>query len=500
MPSKSIIIIGAGLAGLSTGCYSQMNGYKTKIFEMQNKPGGVCVSWKRNGYSFDYAVHNVFCISTKPTGTLDNRLWEELGALKGTRAYAFEEFVQVEDADGKVFTVYSDVDKLEKHLKELSPADSKAVEEFTNTVRKLGGHDVFGAMSGGIIGKLRMLPLMGALMKYGKVNLNDFAQKFSSPFLKKVIPTIQYDIEGVPTLVPMIFLSTLSIGDAGWPIGGSSALSGNIERRYLELGGEVHYNSRIKKIIVENDVANGVLLEDGSEHFADLVISAADGHSTIFEMLDGKYTNQFIQSYYGSYSKTQAFGLEIWYGVNRSFANEPHAIVLFLDQPITIEGKEKDRLDIEILNFDPTLAPTGKTVVKINFYSSYDYWKEISADGEKYRTHKQEVAALVAKRLDKRFPGFSEHIEAVDVATPVSVTHWTGGYRGFAQPWPPPNEFAKEINKNGVSKTLPGLQNFYMVGQWAGGTFGLGTVCLMGRNLVSEICKKDRIPFTTIKD
>jgi phytoene dehydrogenase-like protein len=45
MSDKSIIIIGAGLAGLSTGCYAQMNGYKTQIFEMQNKPGGVCVSW-----------------------------------------------------------------------------------------------------------------------------------------------------------------------------------------------------------------------------------------------------------------------------------------------------------------------------------------------------------------------------------------------------------------------------------------------------------------------
>jgi phytoene dehydrogenase-like protein len=133
------------------------------------------------------------------------------------------------------------------------------------------------------------------------------------------------------------------IGDAGWPIGGSSALSGNVERRYLELGGEVHYNSRVKKIIVENDIAKGVQLEDGSEHFADLIISAADGHSTIFEMLNGKYTNQFIQSYYESYAKTQAFGLEIWYGVNRSFTNEPHAVVLFLDQPITIEKKRPVR-------------------------------------------------------------------------------------------------------------------------------------------------------------
>jgi 2-polyprenyl-6-methoxyphenol hydroxylase-like FAD-dependent oxidoreductase len=36
--SKSIIIIGAGLAGLATGCYAQMNGYKTKIFELQANP------------------------------------------------------------------------------------------------------------------------------------------------------------------------------------------------------------------------------------------------------------------------------------------------------------------------------------------------------------------------------------------------------------------------------------------------------------------------------
>ena len=41
MKEKSIIIIGAGLAGLATGCFLQMNGYKTRIFEMQSKPGGV---------------------------------------------------------------------------------------------------------------------------------------------------------------------------------------------------------------------------------------------------------------------------------------------------------------------------------------------------------------------------------------------------------------------------------------------------------------------------
>ncbi len=497
MSDKSIIIIGAGLAGLSTGCYGQMNGYRTQIFEMQNKPGGVCVSWKRGGYSFDYAVHNVFGISPKPTGTYYNKIWQELGALTGTSAFAFKEFVQIEDPNGKALTVYSDVDKLEKHLKELSPADERPILEFTQAIRKFRGKDVFGGMFGGLVGKLKLLPLMRSVMKYRKISLREYAQRFSDPFLRKAFSTIQYDIENVPVLIPVIFLSTLNVSDAGWPLGGSAALSCNVEQRYLELGGKVHYNSKVKEIIVEDDVAKGIRLEDGSEHFADIVVSAADGYSTIFGMLKEKYTSQFIQSYYRSFPKTQAFGLELWYGLNRDFSGEPHAMVLFLDQPLVVEGKARDRLDLEIFNFDPSLAPPGKSVVKVNFESAYDYWKELSMDKDKYHTQKQQVADAVAKKLEGRFPGFMGQIESTDVVTPITVEHWTGGYRGFAQPWPPPEELAQEINKSGVSKTLPGLNSFFMVGQWAGGTFGLTTVAVMGRDLVREMCKRDHKTFVT---
>ncbi len=54
---KSIIIIGARIAGLSTGCYGQMNGYRTQIFEMDNaRPGGLCTTWKRRGYKVDGCI------------------------------------------------------------------------------------------------------------------------------------------------------------------------------------------------------------------------------------------------------------------------------------------------------------------------------------------------------------------------------------------------------------------------------------------------------------
>jgi phytoene desaturase len=67
-----------------------------------------------------------------------------------------------------------------------------------------------------------------------------------------------------------------------------------------------------------------VQLADSSQHHADIVVSAADGYSTIFNMLDGKYVNDSIRAYYKSYPKTISFGFEVWYGVNREFNNEPH--------------------------------------------------------------------------------------------------------------------------------------------------------------------------------
>jgi thioredoxin reductase len=32
MSEKSVIIIGAGIAGLAAGCYARMNGYRARIF------------------------------------------------------------------------------------------------------------------------------------------------------------------------------------------------------------------------------------------------------------------------------------------------------------------------------------------------------------------------------------------------------------------------------------------------------------------------------------
>ncbi len=78
--------------------------------------------WKRKEYTFDYSIHNLFGMIASSE---DNKVWRELGALCGLETYSFKEFVQIEDTNGKAFTVYTDLDQLERHMIELSPVDKK---------------------------------------------------------------------------------------------------------------------------------------------------------------------------------------------------------------------------------------------------------------------------------------------------------------------------------------------------------------------------------------
>jgi phytoene dehydrogenase-like protein len=110
---KSIIIIGGGLTGLAAGCYGRMNGYKTTIFEMHDKAGGVCTGWKRKGYTIDGAMN--WLMGTKP-GSGYHKFWEELGPAQDWKIYNHDRFSITEDRDGKAFTVFCDAGRFEQYL------------------------------------------------------------------------------------------------------------------------------------------------------------------------------------------------------------------------------------------------------------------------------------------------------------------------------------------------------------------------------------------------
>ena len=346
--TKKIIIIGGGIAGLSTGVYAQINGYDVTIFEKHSKPGGMCTSWHRKGFTFDYCIHNL-------GGTGDVRLrevWDDLGAFEGTEIINHEVFIQIEDSQGNVLNIYTDLDRLEKHMKEIAPEDSKTIEEYVKAGKSLSIDDFFAMDMGGTLSKLKMATNLPKVMKWGKITLNDYAEKFNNEFLKKAFPHVQYDMStsNIPMFPHLLFLAGFNVGDLGWPKGGSLEFSRRIAKRFTDLGGELNQSSKVEKIIVDDNKAVGIVLANGKEHLADIVISAADGHETIYEMLDGKYTNETINKYYQAYDEEQEFGLQIFLGLNRDLSDEPHAISLLLDEPVKLELKERDSLYLELFD------------------------------------------------------------------------------------------------------------------------------------------------------
>ncbi len=491
MTNRSILIIGAGIGGLSTGSYAQMNGYRTKILEMHTTPGGVCTSWKRDGYTFDGCIHNL--AGTSPKSAF-HAMWGELGVVPAIEMHAYEELVRVERPDGEPLVIYTDLDRLEAHMKQLAPADAATIEELIGAARRFTRFDLLGLALASPIERLGALTMLPTLAKYSGVTLEQFAQRFSDPFLRRAIPSLIYDWPNSPVLFLLSFLGRLHIGDLGWPAGGSIAFARAMERRFLELGGEIRYEARVQSILVENDRAVGVRLSDGSEERADIVVSNANGYATIYEMLGGRYTNAAIRSFYGAPEDRMEMGIHVALGLAREMPAEPHAIVLPLDEPVTIADEVRHRLFVEPFAFDPSLAPPGKTALKVVMATSYKYWEALHCTPDQYQAQKQAIAESVIDLLEKRFPGLRQQIEIVDVATPMTTLRFTGN----GQPYHfPASTMARVLLMHQrLSQTLPGLGNFFMVGQWAG-VGGVPLVAAMGRGVARAICRGDRRAFTT---
>jgi phytoene dehydrogenase-like protein len=494
MADQSIIIIGAGIAGLSAGCYGQMNGYLTKIFELHTKPGGLCTSWKRKEYTFDGCLH---WLVGSGSGSNVHRLWEELGAVQGRHMVDHEEFLRIEGTGGKAFIVYTDIDRLERHMKELAPSDTQLIEELCNAMRDVAGIDMPLDTPDEPPPDLEMDPQLLAFIetmgKYSTISIQDTAARFKDPFLRWAFP-LAFDLPDFPTSAALMTLAWMHKHDAGYPIGGSLAFSQGIERRYLELGGQIHYKSRVQKILVENERAVGVRLADGTEHRADVVISAGDGHATIFDMLDGKYVSDEVRGYYKELPIFQPI-IQVSLGVARDLSNEPHMTICTLDQPVTIAGEVRNRLGVKHYCYDPTLAPPGKSVLTVMFGSDYEYWKRLREDRERYKAEKKQISDVVIAQLEKRFPGIGEQIEVVDVATPMTYERFTGNWKGSMEGWVITTETVSMIMGPGMSKTLPGLESFYMAGQWVQPGGGVPTAAMSGRKVIQMICEADGKPF-----
>jgi len=497
--SKSIIIIGSGIAGLSAGCYGQMNGFATKIFEMHDKPGGLCTTWERKGYKFDNCIHWLIGSGKEKS---NNDMWHELGALKDETVIDHDYFVKYKSKEDKCLILYNDANKLEKHLIEIAPEDTKEIKALTKTIR------LFEKMSEplpkenpNLLGRIKKvfssIPFMLAIFKYKKITVEEFARRIKDLLLKEALPKVFY-FGDIPMLMFVMTLAFLSAKNAGYIIGGSLDFSRSIEKRYLDLEGEINYKSKVEEILVEEDIAKGIRLADGSKYFADIIISAADGHHTIYELLKGKYVDEEISGYYDNLKIFEPL-IQVFIGIDQDLSSIPHSAVFKLERPISIGGYKQDVFRYMHYCFDKTLTPAGKSIMVINFFSDYDYWGAMVEDRSRYDIEKKKIAEMTLDLIDSYVDITREKIEVIEVATPITYNRYTNNWKGAYQGWKATKETMKFSFGKPMKNTLPSLKSFYQIGQWVKPGGGLPTVAMSGKEIIQNICSKENIDFNINK-
>ena len=498
--NKSMIIIGAGFAGLATGIYARLNGYKTQIFELHTLPGGLCTSWRRKGYTFDGCIH--WLVGSSPASGMYD-MWEETGIAQGREFVNHDEYFRMEDSDGRTLVFYTDVDRLEKHLLEFSPADEKPIKDFIEGIRLClpfdspSKHDNFFTVLKKRIKAASIFITNGKKMKdWMNTTAESYSKRFSDPLLAEAF--LQMWVPEFSMFFMLFTFAYLHNKNAGYPIGGSRPMSEALEVRFRKLGGEIRYNSRVSRIITENGVAKGVKLEDGREYTAGRIISAADGHSTLFNMLEDKYGDEKSRQPYEKWPLFPSL-IYISVGVNRKFDDVPQTVsglTFRLKEPVLICNKIREWLPVHIYNHDPTLAPDGKTALTVMLETDYYYWKELAKDRKKYLEKKDEIANQIVSLLEQRFPGITPLVEVTDVATPLTFERYTGNWKGTFEGWLITPDNANVLMKP-MSQTLHGLKNFYMCGQWVEPGGGLPTAIMSAKRLMKKICREDGRKFHT---
>jgi phytoene dehydrogenase-like protein len=504
-----VTIIGAGIAGLSAGCYLQMNGFDTEIFEMHSGSGGLCTNWKRGEFTFNGCIH--WLLGSNESNPFF-RLWSELidmGSIEFVNHAVRMEIETRENSDrygNKVFRLYTNLDRLENYMLDIAPEDKKMIRKFIGQVRRIQTFEI-PPMVREVpelmplrkkAGFIKHLPLLFFLNRYRKITNVTFSRRLKNPFLKEVFMLL-FDGTELPVFVHTIPLAFFDRNGAGYPVGGSGAFTVKIEERYRSLGGIIRYNAPVEKILVKDHMASGLQLKDGTVSSADFVLSAADWRFTVFDALGGTYVDKTIMSL-GRQKKLKVYYsmFILFLGLNRRFTDVAALTRFPLESTlVSPDGTAYERMEMHLHSYDPTLAPEGKSVVSVNLYTmNGDFWIKLrSGDKALYDKTKEDLAQQIINILDKKFGGIREHIEQQNIATPATFHRYTNNWQGSIQGWLPGKNM---IARSPVRAELPGLKNFYFAGHWMIPGGGLPVAVKSARDAAMKICHQTGREFRTL--
>jgi len=397
MRDQDVLVIGAGIGGIASAARLAKEGYRVKVLEKNEIPGGRCGYMDVQGHRFD----------TGPTLYLMPDLYKKAFNSLGENIEDYIELRRVDPtyrinySDGFQLILSTDLGCMKTQLEEI---ESGSFQQYLEYLEE--GLDHYQIALPTIVTKQFLTPLsffnvrnfqlilrIKALTKhYHRIGdfFRDERLKFSIIFQNLYMGLNPYDAPAIYSMMPYTEL----VDGIWFPKGRMDSITEALVSIAVKNGVEFEYSTPVSRILSENKKVIGVQLEDGRSYHADIIVTNADLSYVYKELLpENKVSKRLEKKKYGCSATT------FFWGIKQTIPQlGPHN--LFLGKDIK-EGFEKifNSLDLSEspsfyihapVRIDPSLAPHGDDTLVIavpvphlNMEESQD-WNELVYRSRKY--------------------------------------------------------------------------------------------------------------------
>jgi phytoene desaturase len=491
---KHVIIIGAGLGGLSAAVRLADRGHRVTVLEKNARVGGKMDIWQEGGFTFDTGPSLLtmpFILKDLFTDLdLCCEDYLELVPLAPVCRYFFP--------DGETLDTSSDTGKMEDEIAKISPSDAGAFQRFLDHGREIyeASSEPFlfspfaGGTPGALMRNLKYLPLVRKLDAFRTLNAS-VTEYFHDPHLRQIFNRFATYNGSSPYRAPatLAIIPYVEFSMGGWYIrGGMYKLAETLEHLALSRGVTARFGCEVSGLVHERRRVTGVRTKQGETLRADGVVCNADALYAHQQFLGGNGKGFFKRK---AMADTSLAGFVLMLGLRKPYPGLAHHNIFFSSD---YEAEFDDLVNKGVPADDPTVyvslscksdsshAPVGHSNMFILVNAPpvgpcYDWARKSKG----YRE------VVLTKLKSFGLQDIESHIEVERVITPLDFQSLYNAFRGSIYGTSSNSRMSAFLRPSNKSRDLG---NLYFVGGSAHPGGGIPLVLLSGK-IVADMVHED---------
>ena len=421
---KTIIVIGAGIGGLSAAALLAAKGHNVTVIERNERAGGKMNEYRQNGFRFDTGPS----LMTMPFVLAE--LFKSCG--KDLADYLslmpLDLLCRYHYADGTVFNCYADTEKTLQEIRRIAPEDADAYVDFLGYSKKIYERTTGSFLENPLYSfsdfrNLNFADLLkiDALTTVSKRVDRVFQSGYMRMFFKRFTTYNGSSPYLAPATLNVIPHVELTLG--GYYLsGGLYSLAAALVQLGTDLGVKYHYSETVKHITGKNRTVDGIITGSGEEIACDTVFSNSDAAETYSHLLSGSMADKAMRRKVEK-AEPSCSGFVLLLGTDRTFDTLGHHTIFYSGDykrefdDLFVQKRPSEDPTIYVANTshtEPGHAPAGMSNLFVLVNAPY------LTDHSDWESEKDDYASLIIRQLENRgLKGLGDSIRVKSIVTPA---------------------------------------------------------------------------------